>query len=120
MTQILLITSVLCSSLAHLMLKLGADGLVAGAAPRAPLALFWAAASSPRLLSGIALHVLALGLWVAALARTQLSYAYPFIALGFVLVALLSRGILGESLSVMRSAGLAIIVIGLLTVAASK
>jgi uncharacterized membrane protein len=56
--------------------------------------------------------------WMAALSRFELNYAYPFMSLSFVLVLLLSSWLLGESLTVARALGVALIVAG--TVIASR
>lgn len=50
--------------------------------------------------------------WMAALTRFELSYAYPFMSLSFVVVLLFGAWWLGESLTAMRVAGVALIVIG--------
>jgi drug/metabolite transporter (DMT)-like permease len=57
--------------------------------------------------------------WIAVLARLELSLAYPFLALNFVLVALSSRLILGESVPALRWAGILVICLGILLVARS-
>ncbi len=109
-----ILSSVFCSSLAHFALKL--------AAPRFLLHgtlwdIFLRLASNGWLIAGIALHVFALGLWVIALKRVDLSFAYPFIALGFVFIALLSTLLLKESISGWRLAGMILIVIGVSIIA---
>jgi multidrug transporter EmrE-like cation transporter len=42
----------------------------------------------------------------------EVNYAYPFLALGFLANALMSRAILGESIPPMRWAALAFIILG--------
>lgn len=56
-------------------------------------------------------------LWV--LSKLSLSFAYPFVALSFVLVIVLSWWLLGEDLPTLRILGVALILAGVLTVAAS-
>jgi multidrug transporter EmrE-like cation transporter len=111
----IILFSVLCSSTAHLFLKKGAtavfvsEGLGAG-----PLAM--RAFGSGWLWGGIALHGIALLTWVYALGKAELSFAYPFIALGFVLTAMFSWLFMNETLSPMRLGGMALICVGLLFV----
>ena len=112
----LILTSVLCSSLAHVSLKLAAPRFVLSGAP---LEVMLRMLSNGWLLVGVGLHATALVLWTLGLRRAELSFAYPFIALGFVLVALLSWAVFDESLAPMRLAGLALIVCGVLVVARS-
>jgi len=56
-------------------------------------------------------------LWV--LSKLSLSFAYPFVALSFVMVVVLSWWLLGEDLPPLRIVGVALIMFGVLTVAAS-
>lgn len=49
-----------------------------------------------------------------ALTKFDLSYAYPFMSLSFVLVAILGVIVLGEQLSLVRLLGLALVVVGLI------
>jgi multidrug transporter EmrE-like cation transporter len=110
-----LLASVCCSSVGHLSLKLAATSLQrARDSVLPPLA----ALLTPWLCLGIALHVIALGLWVTGLRRVELSIAYPFIALGLVLVTLLSWSVLGERPAPSYWLGLVLIIAGVLTVAA--
>lgn len=55
--------------------------------------------------------------WMAAMTRFELSYAYPFTALNFVAVLVLSVWLFGESLTTSKVVGVALIVLG--TVVAS-
>jgi multidrug transporter EmrE-like cation transporter len=112
----LILFSVLCSSFAHVALKLSArtfslDGAVTAIALRA--------ATNGWLIAGIGLHVFALMLWVLALKNASLSYVYPFTALGFALVTLLSWQLFGEQIGALRLAGVAVIILGVALVAAS-
>jgi len=109
-----LLASVCCSSVGHLSLKLAARSLQALTASGTPLLR---AVLTPWFALGIALHVAALGLWVMALRRVELSIAYPFIALGLVLVSLLSWGVLAERPQPAYWLGLTLIVAGVLVVA---
>jgi len=108
--------SVLCSSTAHLLLKKGAAALF-GAQPLPVAALISRALANPWLWSGLSLHGVALLTWVYALGKTELSFAYPFIALGFVLTAVFATVFMHEVLSPARLTGMALIVTGLLFVA---
>ncbi len=50
--------------------------------------------------------------WMAAMTRFQLSYAYPFTSLSFVLVLMISTTALGETFSWGKALGVALIVAG--------
>lgn len=67
----------------------------------------------PYVMSGLAAAFLAACTWMLAVNRLELSKAYPFVALGFVLVPIAASTFLGEALSVRVLAGAAIIVLGI-------
>lgn len=52
--------------------------------------------------------------WMLALSRLQLSKAYPFMALNFVVVSVMAVPLFGEIMTLSKIAGLLIIVIGLI------
>jgi multidrug transporter EmrE-like cation transporter len=56
--------------------------------------------------------------WMAAMTRFELSYAYPFTSLNFVIVLVLSVWLLGETLTVHKFIGVALIVVGTLVASA--
>lgn len=74
---------------------------------------------SPLVLTGLTLYGLGALAWIAVLSRLNLSYAYPFLALNFILIALVSRLVLGEMIPTMRWIGLALICVGIVFVARS-
>jgi multidrug transporter EmrE-like cation transporter len=75
---------------------------------------------SPLILLGLALYGIGALAWIAVLSRIDLSVAYPFLALNFVLVALVSAFVLGETIPVMRWVGILILCAGILIVARSS
>jgi drug/metabolite transporter (DMT)-like permease len=54
--------------------------------------------------------------WMAAMTRFELSYAYPFTSLNFVIVLVLSTWLLGETFTLTKTIGVALIVVGTLIV----
>lgn len=72
-----------------------------------------AVVTSPALLAALALYGLGTALWIAVLARVDLARAYPFAALSFVLVPLLSHFVLGERLGPAYVAGVAFLAAGI-------
>jgi multidrug transporter EmrE-like cation transporter len=66
----------------------------------------------PWIFSGFATAFLASLAWMATMTRFDLSYAYPFTSLCFVLVLLMSAPLLGESITRAKLAGVALIVAG--------
>lgn len=70
-------------------------------------------ATSPWIISGMAMHVCALVIWLWALSRVDITFAYPFLALGFVLVSLLAYFWIGENVPLLRIVGMMIIILGI-------
>jgi drug/metabolite transporter (DMT)-like permease len=50
--------------------------------------------------------------WMLAISRLELSHAYPFVSLSFVLVLLLSALFFGESVSTEKLLGVTLIIAG--------
>jgi multidrug transporter EmrE-like cation transporter len=70
----------------------------------------------PLVISGFASAFLASMAWMAAISKFDLSYAYPFMSLNFVIVVLSSFLIFGESVNLYKIGGLALICIGVFIV----
>lgn len=74
---------------------------------------------SPHVLLGAFLYSSATLLWLYALSKVDLSFAYPFLALSYVLVILASCLLLGEHIPLFRWVGAFVICLGVLLVARS-
>jgi multidrug transporter EmrE-like cation transporter len=71
---------------------------------------------TPFVFIGLILYTTSTILWLVALSRCPLNYAYPFTAITFILVILFSAILLHEPLPLMRIIGVGIIVCGILVV----
>src|SRR5215469_13349068 len=60
--------------------------------------------------SALVLYAIATGLWVWILRTVPLSMAYPFVALGFILVPLAAHYLFGEPFTTRYAIGVALIV----------
>jgi drug/metabolite transporter (DMT)-like permease len=69
---------------------------------------------------GLGVFAISAVLWIFALSRTSLSFAYPFAALGYVIIVAASILFLGEHVPPLGWAGVACIVVGILLVAAGS
>lgn len=67
----------------------------------------------PLVLSGFISAVLASVAWIAAISKFELSYAYPFMSLNFVIVVLLSLFLFRETMNLYKVFGLLLICFGL-------
>jgi multidrug transporter EmrE-like cation transporter len=117
----LILLGVSMSAAAQVMLKLGMSqsaiqaSLGQGEAFRLVLLLL----HSPWLLGGLLIYGLSVIVWLLVLSRVDVSYAYPFVALGMVVTTFSGHYLLGESLPAMRLAGVAVIVAGVVLLALS-
>jgi uncharacterized membrane protein len=72
----------------------------------------------PAIFSGFVAAFLASLAWMAAMTKFDLSHAYPFMSLNFVVVLLLSGWLLSEPVTLQKILGIALIVLG--TVVAAR
>jgi multidrug transporter EmrE-like cation transporter len=68
---------------------------------------------NPWVISALAAAFLGMLSWMLALGRVDLSYAYPFTSLSFVLVLLASAMLFREPVTAAKLAGMALIVAGI-------
>ena len=115
---LLILASVGLGAVAQVLMKLGMtaapmrEALATGAA--APVVL--AVLTSPGVMGGLFLYGIATVLWLGVLSRVELSQAFPFVGLSFVLAAVLGYFVFAEAVSAMRVAGIALIVAGVVLV----
>ncbi len=74
----------------------------------------------PFLLSGFASAFVASLFWIAAMTKFDVSYAYPFMSLAFVLVLILSGLFFKEPITLWKIIGMAFIVAGIIITSQSK
>ena len=117
----LIMTCVVLSTASQLLMKMGVSSaalqpqLAQGLRPELLLAL----ARNGAIVAGVLMYALAAGLWLLVLSRAELSLAYPFIGLGFVLIMLLSWLLLNEDLNAYRLLGTLLIAAGVAFIARS-
>jgi drug/metabolite transporter (DMT)-like permease len=95
------------------LVALGTQGLRPDGVP----AFLASLALNPLIVGGLAVYILGTLFWLVALSRLDLSYAYPFASLNYVLVLLASWFVLGELPSATRLAGVALICLGVCAIA---
>ena len=64
-------------------------------------------------------YALSILLWMAVLSKVEVSFAYPFLSIGYVVAAVVGYYFFGESLSVIPIVGLVIICIGVYLISRS-
>jgi drug/metabolite transporter (DMT)-like permease len=108
---LLVLVAVCLTVTGELFLKTGMNRvgpLTLGALPGAVARM----AATPPLWIGFAFIACGAAVWLVAISRVPLSWAYPMLSLGYVLVLVFSRLALHEAVAPIRWAGVAVIVAG--------
>lgn len=90
--------------------------LEAGPFPADPGEKMWFLARllvNPWVLSALAAGLLASVSWMAAMTRLELSHAYPFMSLAFILVMVCSAWFFSEPITPLKVTGIALVVLGI-------
>lgn len=116
---LLILLSVAISAFAQIALKAGmASASVQRAlAGGAKIATLFDIAFNPFVMLGLFLYFSSAAVWLLVLARVQVSFAYPFVALGFVLTALLGRFFFQDTFSAAKIIGTMLIMVGVIVLA---
>jgi len=77
------------------------------------------AAFAPLVVVGLSLYVFSTLLWLLVLAKADVSYAYPFVSLGFLMISLYAHYSMSEPLGMLKMTGIALIMTGVVCVARS-
>lgn len=116
----LLLVSILLSTAAQLLLKVGMSGRAAAAAPAPdPFQALMGAVTSPWVIAGLAAYFASAVVWLLVLSKVDVSRAYPCVALGFALTVIAAHFLMGEPVSVMKAVGVGVIITGVVVVAFS-
>lgn len=119
-TLALILGTVLASAVAQLALKLGmSNPAIAAAAQNGGKALILAVAGSPLVWTGLFIYGGGVLAWLYVLSKVDLSLAYPFVGVSFIVVMLFGIFLLQETVSPLRMIGTVLIALGCIMVARS-
>ncbi|GIL11643.1 MAG: hypothetical protein BroJett038_03630 [Chloroflexota bacterium] len=113
----LVLASVACGAVGQLVLKAAMNGL---GQLQPSLETLVAMATSPLLLVGIGIFGISTLLWLLALIKADLSFAYPFLSLTYIAVLIGGAVLFHEQVTLDRVLGFAVIVTGVWIVARSE
>lgn len=104
----LILTGVFLNAFAQIAMKkaVGSAGMEWSLGPLVRLFLH------PWMLVCLGCYAVSVVVWAAAMSQVPVNFAYPFLALGFVAGAVMSRAMLGETIPPLRWVALGIIVAG--------
>lgn len=113
----LLLTASALTVIGEVLLKLGVNAVSArvGAFSLSPEVL-WATFTDWRVLAGFALVFGGSLFWLGVISRVDLSFAYPLLALNYVIVLIPSRFLLNELITPSKIIGAAIVVLGVIVI----
>ena len=118
---LLILISVALSALAQIGLKFG---MASAGVQRALQADRWLdmagpVAVNPYVIGWLALYGMSVLIWLLVLARVDVSVAYPFVGLGFIITMLLSAFLLHEPVGALRVAGTFLVAVGVVCISHS-
>lgn len=117
---IYILISVLAGALGQILLKKGMGTM-------GPLTLsmdqvggiLWRIATNPYVVIGLLIYVCGTLFWLVALSRVDLSYAYPFASLSYVVMLAASYFLFHENITPMRLLGTGVICLGVILISRS-
>ena len=116
----LILSAVGMSAVGQIALKIAVErAQLKEAIAAGPMSAFGAAIGSPTLWIAVSLYLAGLVLWLWVLSEADLSIAYPFVSLAFVLTMLFAAAVLREAITPLKLTGTMLIVLGCVLVARS-
>jgi multidrug transporter EmrE-like cation transporter len=76
-------------------------------------------ATNKFIIGGMTCYAVSIGLWLLVLSRTEVSAAYPFLSVGYVIVAFLGYFVFHDALTLTRIGGIALICSGVVLISRS-
>lgn len=120
LTLALILATVTASACGQLALKLGMSSpAVTAAMPQGGKYFIMAVAASPLVWTGLTIYGLSVAVWLWILSKVDLSLAYPFVGVSFILVMIFGIFLLQENISPLRMIGTLLIACGCVLVARS-
>ena len=117
---LMILVTVTLSAVAQLALKFGVmSAPVKSAGGQGGLQFLLAVAASPGVWAGLAVYGASVGLWLWVLSKTDLSAAYPFVGVSFLITMAFGALLLHEQVTPARIAGTLLIAVGCVLVARS-
>jgi drug/metabolite transporter (DMT)-like permease len=81
--------------------------------------ILWRIATNPHVITGLTIYVGGMVFWLTALSRVDLSYAYPFASLSYVVMLAASWLLFDENISLVRLLGTLVVGVGVLLISRS-
>lgn len=117
---IFIVLTVILNAVSQLLMKSGMDKVGQAEFSSSKLiSLLVSAFTNPLIVLGLLTMTISMGTHLMSLSRFDVSFAFPFISLAYVIVAAWGYFVLGEDVNAQRIAGIGIIVLGTVVLARS-
>lgn len=115
----LILISVFLGAIGQVLVKYGASALELNFAGKYLIPSIISILKNVPVMCGIISYGVSFLLWIKVLSKVELSYAYPMVSIGYILIMFFSYFIFKENISLMRLLGVLFIIIGVVLVARS-
>jgi multidrug transporter EmrE-like cation transporter len=116
---LMILFTVTTNAAAQIMLKQGMTLVGPVGFGGSPVQTVLGIAAQPWVIAGLCTFVVSMASHLVVLSRVELSFAYPFLSLAYVMVAAYSFFVFGEDITALRLLGYAVICIGTIIIAMS-
>lgn len=118
---LLILSSVALNALAQLFIKQGMTKMGVVSLKLEQLwHMFLAAFTNLPLIGGMMCYAVSIVLWMVVLSKVNVSLAYPFLSIGYIITAVLAYFLFNEPLTIQKCFGIAIICLGVVILTYSK
>lgn len=118
---LLILSSVALNALAQLFIKQGMAKIGVVSLKLEQLwHMFLASFTNLPLISGMMCYAVSIVLWMVVLSKVNVSLAYPFLSVGYIITAILAYFLFNEPLTIQKCIGIAIICLGVVILTYSK
>lgn len=115
-----ILVSVLAGAIGQVLLKKGMSSMGPLTLSLSKLfSILWRMATNPYVIVGLFIYVGGTVFWLTALSRVDLSYAYPFASLSYVVMLAASWLLFREDISVVRLLGTVVVGVGVFIISRS-
>lgn len=115
----LILTSVFLGAIGQVLVKFGAVNLTLNFSSEYILSSILSILKNVPVMCGILSYGISFLLWIKVLSKVELSYAYPMVSLGYVIIMIFSYFFFKENISFLRVVGVLLIIMGVVLVSRS-
>ena len=117
---IYILVAVVTSAVGQILLKKGMTGMgPLTLSPNQVVSIIMRIATNPYVVIGLLIYVCGTLFWLVALSRVELSFAYPFASLSYIVMLVASWQLFKEDISLIRVIGTVVVGIGVLIISRS-